>query len=116
MDQPKAKPVEYGEFLIELINNWRATLVERAASLRQGEMQKLSEPNSMLITQAGQPVGIAEVVEGRKRLVREARQYVAVLEDMLKAHKEGKLEDCWNDDALAAVPKLTVGDIVPKKQ
>jgi hypothetical protein len=67
------------------------------------------------MTPNGQLIPLSEVIEGRKRLVHEARQYVAVLEGMLKAQKDGKLEDCWNDDALAAVPKLTMGDYVPKK-
>src|SRR4029450_803715 len=104
MGQPRSKPLEYNELLCERLNEWRLNLVERTASLRQGEMQKALEPTAVLMTQTGQPIGIGDVVEGRKRLVREARQYVAVLEGMLKAQKDGKLEECWSDDALAAVP------------
>jgi hypothetical protein len=68
------------------------------------------------VVKKGFLIGISEVVEGRKRMVREARQYVAALEEMLEAEKGGKLEDCRGDDALAAVPKLTMGDYVPKNQ
>jgi hypothetical protein len=78
-------------------------------------MQKLVDAHTQLMTPNGQLIPLSEVIEGRKRLMREVRQYVAVLEEMLKAQKDGKLEDCWNDDALAAVLKLTMGDYVPKK-
>ena len=79
-------------------------------------MQKLAEPNAHLITQTtGQLIAIGDVVEGRKRMVREARQYVAALEEMLHAEEEGKLEECWSDQALAAVSKFTMGDVMPKR-
>jgi hypothetical protein len=80
MEMPYDKVVDYKDFLMELTNTWRFNLLERTAQLRQAELQKYKDPTSTMFNQQTmQPIPIEVVVQSRKNMVREARQYVAVL-------------------------------------
>ena len=61
-------------------------------------MEKRRNPRQTYNNQQGKPVSISEVVEARKNMVREARQYMQVLHEMLMAAENGTLENHWSEE------------------
>jgi hypothetical protein len=89
-------------------------LIERASSLFQAEEEKKRDPSRIIVLQTGQQVSMHALVELRKGDVREAKQYLKVLGDMLVAEKDNLLENFWSDETLKSVPNLTVSDVITK--
>jgi hypothetical protein len=115
MELPHDKIVDDSELLFEKYNIWRDELIARASQLAQAEMEKQREPNREVILQNGQKVSVHALVEMRKIGVREAKQFVQVLQVMLDAQAKDTLEEAWSDEKLTPVPNLTMPDVIGKQ-
>jgi hypothetical protein len=53
------------DLLTQSYNAWRAELFERAAMLKEGEVQKQRNPKRMIMLPNGQKISILQMVEAR---------------------------------------------------
>jgi hypothetical protein len=100
MEIPHDKFISDKEVLTEKYNVWRDELFTRLSQWKQAELEKQRHPTKTIVQQGGRRLSILEVVEARKSLVREARQYMQVLHEMLLAAENGTLENYWSDEEL----------------
>lgn len=100
--------IDYKEFLTTQYNIWREELTQRTAAWKQAELEKQRDPATTFKNPQGQSFSILDVIESRKGLVREAKQYVMAIGQLLETPESEELENVWSDEDLKPLPKFEI--------
>lgn len=95
------------EWLVKFKNQWRSKLIANAVDLKSSRKTKEGNPRYAEVLPNGQVIQIDEIIKQKESGIEEALGFLEVVDELMKAEKEGKLEEYWKEYK-PFLPKLNI--------